>query len=365
MMEFSRAAQLLVEVTALTNKWLMWSEMRFPDQDIYLQTIFQLRDSQNHLTKMFAAGFTNNHLDENDNECFSSNFFHDKDVKFQICESLGHALRAFFDGADFILTMAKEDLINRDDAIAERYEFYSRKIDTLIDEINELRSKKSDDYEKSYQNVLRWDNILQKVTRIYSVSEKYDLANSLKRLQMLEDKIEHEHSDETITKHCSDFYSRIKKEITELHKSLTWFDDVIINAFDDEVALNPVESQQQELQELECIQIKINELANELLMLNSAMMNTTKLKKRKNIINSFFESIRSLASLVIAAFLTLLFSPDFIKNGDGQIFIHLSKFNLEFNLEPQNAIFAFCCLIISIYIIIGGVRYLFCKIKYK
>ena len=360
MIGFSRAAHLLVEVTALTNKWLMWSEMRFPDQDIYLQTIFQLRDSQNHLTKMFAVGFTNNHLDENDDECFSSNFFHDKDVKFQICESLGHALRAFFDGADFILTMAKEDLVNRDDA-SERYEFYSRKIDVLIDAINELRSKKSDDYEQSYQNVLRWDNILQKVTRIYSISEKYDLANSFKRLQLLENKIEDEHSDETITKHCSDFYSRIKKEITELHQSLTWFDEVIINALDDKIDPNPAESQKQELQELEHIQSKINELTNELLMLNSAMMNTTKLKKRKNIKNSFFESIRSLSSLIIAAVLTFLFSPEVIKNEDGQFLIQF----FEFNLEPQCAIFVFICLVMLIYVIIGGIHYLICRNKYK
>jgi len=105
--------EMLINVTELTQKWMMWTEMRSPNQSTYLQSIYQLRDSHSHLVKMFANGFQKKYFDMEGKPDYTG-FFDDSDARFQLKEALGHAFRAFFDCADYIhIKIAHLCLINK------------------------------------------------------------------------------------------------------------------------------------------------------------------------------------------------------------------------------------------------------------
>ena len=154
----------LVNVTALANKWLMWAELESYEQIIYTPSVFQMRDGYFHLMKMFGAGINNNQLFVNNTGNNLHDFFLSDDTQYQLKEALGHSARAFFDISDYICIEIFNAFNKRNDLNKKKNSI----IRQFKDQINELRSEKSNPTNELVNNVYKWDSILTVMTAIFA-----------------------------------------------------------------------------------------------------------------------------------------------------------------------------------------------------
>lgn len=225
----------IVNITSITNKWLMWCEGNTPDQCVFVPSIFQMRDAYSHLIKIFGYGIDKNIVNST-NDDFISLFNEEYSIK-QLEEAFTHSTRAFYDCADYILLVIKQDIDEceeNDDKMFLDLRSKLLKNDTYI---TKLRSAKSEDMDGNYNNIKKWDLFLQLITSSYVFGDiEFELLGISNEIKAKLDIIESNYSPEIIKNHCPSFYED-KKIILELETKPSDFDKYLK---DDSVVSNQV-----------------------------------------------------------------------------------------------------------------------------
>ncbi len=203
----NKIIEKLVNISEITNKWMMWCESNTPDKSVFVPSIFQMRDAYSHMIKLFGKGYETGYLTSDKND-FNALFNDDYSMK-QLEEAFTHSTRAFYDCADYILLVIKQELDDCKHEKSPRFIDLRSKLLQNDKYITELRSAKSEDIDGNYENIQKWDLFLQLITSSYSFAD-YELellklrTEIYTKLNLIENKI----SPEIIKNHEPQFYEK-------------------------------------------------------------------------------------------------------------------------------------------------------------
>ena len=346
-MNTNELLEIIINVTALSEKWLMWSETELPDQAVYVPSIFQMRDAFSHTIKMLAeASLAKAFVSD-------KNYFLGNDSHSQLQEIYNHVARSFLDCADHIIVSIQEEArIDREDRALERFAIMYKILNFGRITV-ELRKNKSDPIEKSYQTIESLDKVLQAITTLYRFASIDTLLQEKQdELRRLYNKIEHMHEVETIKNYDPSFFTDKKDRIIEIERLFKtqikeiegsdfdklpedlpeYFDDSFLQYFEslDIMNMNIVEDicgwQDSAIEQLSAKNKEIDAMIADLSSLDNIMSDTSKTAKVKRIKHVISGFALSFVSAVIAAIINNSISAGVKDNND------LLKFLLIFVL---------------------------------
>lgn len=215
--ELYQIIEQIINVSCMTNKWMMWSEKNLPEASVYVPSVFQMRDAYCHLITMMSTGIAEQHLEYDKDAALKfdiQQFLVSPNVLKQLSEALSHSLRAFFDTSEYIATRLSEEAEQKADSF-----LLLRKILADLDEtINQLRAEKANSPTKAYVIVENWDHVLQCLTCAYVFSSyEASLNEKYRTLYDLVLSIEQRFDKETIKEFDPDFFTR-KASLPELKR---------------------------------------------------------------------------------------------------------------------------------------------------
>lgn len=345
----------IVNITAITNKWLMWCESNTPDKSVFVPSIFQMRDAYSHMIKIFGKGIETQIISsatENFNELFASKY----SIK-QLEEAFTHSTRAFYDCADYILLVIKQD-IDKSEANGEQI-FLNLRSKLLKNDlyITQLRSSKSEDINGNFENIKKWDSFLQLITTSYVFGDiELELIKISNEIQTKLNVIESKFPSEIIKNHNPNFYEE-KNIILELEALPSDFVKYLKNDnfLSTEIIENPQEWCANILKELEEKLKKATEYSSKLDGLQKMMSNSNMIQRKNNLLKTIWGFISGVLSWIATNLLssTLLFDFSVTLPDQSQT---ISATKMNFLL-----LFPF----IVIFLVIFGVGYLILNIIFK
>jgi len=289
----------IVNVTSLANKWLMWCESNGPERSVFVPSIFQMRDAYSHIIKLMGNGIENKIDDMN------LLFNNEYSIK-QLEEAFSHCARAFYDCADYILLIVKEEIDQKGKTTYLDLRSKLLKNDTYI---NELRSAKSEDIIGSYENIKKWDLFLQLITSSYVFGDFHiELIKAMKEIKTKLTVIENKFSSEIIKNHSPQFYEekKILIELEELPQG--WVDYIRDDSIVSEHVLENSQAWSENIvQELKEKIEKAHEYSAHLDGLQKVMLNSNVIQKRKTILKSVWGVISMCISWIITNFMSSTF----------------------------------------------------------
>ena len=159
----------IINVSSMTNKWMMWGEKNLPEENVFVPSVFQMRDAYSHIISMLSTGIVEQNLQDDENAASKfdiQQFLSSDNVSSQLSEALSHTLRAFFDTAEYIAMKLSEEATQRPESF-----LLLRNVLTDLDEtINQLRAEKANVPDKAYAIAEQWDRVLQRLTCAYAFS---------------------------------------------------------------------------------------------------------------------------------------------------------------------------------------------------
>lgn len=319
----------IVNITSLTNKWLMWCEGNTPDQSVFVPSIFQMRDAYSHIIKLFGKGIDKDIISTN-NEDFNALFDEKYSIK-QLEEAFAHSTRAFYDCADYILLVIKEDIDECERNDSKMFLNLRSKLLKNDTYITELRSAKSEDMDGNYENIKKWDLFLQLITSSYVFGDiEFELLRLSNEIQTKLDFIENNFLPEIIKNHSPSFYED-KSIILELEAVPEDFDKYLK---DDDFIMSQVFENSQEwcnkiVEKLKEKIQKANEYSARLDGLQKIMANSNVIHKRKNLLKAIWGFLSGVISWIVTNLLSSTFLFDFsITLPDQSQTISATKMNL-------------------------------------
>lgn len=300
--------EYIVNITTITNKWLMWCEGNTPDQCIFVPSIFQMRDAYSHLIKLFGKGMENKTINS-ENDDFTSLFKEEYSIK-QLEEAFTHCTRAFYDCADYILLVIKQDIDECEKNDNKMFLDLRNKLLKNETNIAKLRSAKSEDMQGNYDNIKNWDLFLQLITSSYSFGDiEFELLSIYNEVRTKLDIIENKFSSDIIKNHCPSFYED-KKIILELETKPSDFDEYLED--DGIVSAEVLENSEQWCKTIvEDINNRIKKgraYSAQLDGLQKMMSSSNVIQKRNNIL----KAVWGFASVIISWITTNLLSSAFL-----------------------------------------------------
>lgn len=343
-MNVQETLEILINVDAMANKWLMWCETNFRDQSVYIPSIFQIRDAQSHFIQMIAFGIQNNSF-TNEEESLV-HFFNHTQVLSQINEVLNHTFRAFYDCADYILVTI-EDEINMQNGFFSRFDYITQ-MKIIREQIEDIRKAKSETAVKSFDNVEKYDLILQTATTLFLLSDlKSDVIVACQAVIDKIDRIENKFQREVIIDYYNDFYIRkqyfydLKEEIDEYGKISDLSNHVLgdIIAYQNDMIAKLTEIHGELKKELALLQSK------------SYAMKTTQDKKDKDKLKGIPNIILAVISSICTAIISNLFNS--------QAYVETKKqLDLIFVIK-------FVVIFIILFFVLVGLYHFFKSLYYK
>ena len=321
--------EYIVNITSITNKWLMWCEENSPNQSVFVPSIFQMRDAFSHVIKLFGEGMKNEGFTEG-NQDLNQLFKEDYSVK-QLEEAFTHCTRAFYDCADHILLTIKKDVEESEQNNDKMFLDLRKKLLKNNTYIAHLRSSKSEDMNGNYDNIEKWDSFLQVITSAYVFGDvEFELLRISNEIKTKLNYIESKYPVEIIKNHSPHFYEE-KKIIVELETLPSSFaeylnDDEMLAK---EVLENPQNWCSEILEELNDKIEKATVYSAKLDGLQKMMSNSNIVQKRNNILKIVWGFISTIISWVITNFLSSAFVFDYsitLPNDGGSI--SANKMNL-------------------------------------
>ena len=297
----------IVNVSEITNKWLMWCESNTPDKAVFVPTIFQMRDAYSHIIKMLGKGFDNGFL-SNSNSDFNSLFSDSYSIK-QLEEAFAHSARAFYDCADYILLVIKQEVVDAQRSNKLNYVDLRAKLLKNDFYITELRSAKSEDMIGNYENIKKWDLFLQLITSSYTFGDfDMELLSRVAQIKTKLNLIERKFSTEVIKNHEPQFYEK-KKILLELETlpqqlELYFKDDSVVSA---QLLESSQEWSEEIVSELQTKIKKADEYDAMLDGLQKIMFNSNGIEKAKSVFNTLWGGVTFILSWFTSNFLSSKF----------------------------------------------------------
>lgn len=318
----------LVDVSEITNKWLMWCEGNSPDKSVFVPSIFQMRDAFAHILKIFGNGLQNELFTKETNDF--NPIFQEEYSKKQLEEAFTHCARAFYDCADYILLIIKQEI--NEDIQSSRFLGLRNKILENDAYISKLRSSKSENMEKSYKNIQDWDLFLQGITSLY-IFEDIDikLINIISETNTRVRSIEEKFSETVIKNHDPKFYEK-KLEFLNIDK----LPDEIEKYFDENVLFEELleNSQAWTSNIINEFNTKIKEAEKynaHLIGLQKVMVYSNKLNKRRSLFKSAWGIISAIFSFIITNIIkTYLFVSNQGNNNAEQVASNMKALDWKF-----------------------------------
>lgn len=129
--------KLIVKIHNLTKTLVILSEELDPNHQFYFPIIIQQRDCLEHIVRAYYAWLNPESLKESKNGIFDSKEY----IERQLEKALGHIYRAFFDAADWISILYREQIseimsIYSLKTINTVFPNYCKKITPKIDKIS-------------------------------------------------------------------------------------------------------------------------------------------------------------------------------------------------------------------------------------
>lgn len=300
----------VINVTAMANKWMRWCEQSLPDQAVFVPSVFQMRDAYSHMIMMFAEGIKVQGLAERateDCDFDEVQFFKSDIVPAQLNEISTHALRAFFDTADYIIEKLSELCINAD-LISERNSFpLLRSVLSKYDKvISSLREKKSTPPAVAYQTVQQWDSLLQVITSAYSFGDyEYSIRDLYRTVYNIVLDIE-AHFEETIIKDFAPNFYEEKVELASLKVLPELYQKFKDNEdeFLEHILEDPVDWQCRIKEQFLTIEDALNQKLKKYQLLMETIPSTALIRKAKGGRSLIKTGVLGLVSLVVSAFIT-------------------------------------------------------------
>lgn len=311
----------VINVTAMTNKWMRWCEQSLPEQSVFVPSVFQMRDAYSHMIMMFAQGIEEQGLAEKTTEeCLFDEvqFFKSAIVSEQLNEICNHTLRAYFDTADYIVESLAEVCKNADlhTADGNSYPLLRSILNKYDKEISSLRGKKSAPPNTAYQTVQRWDSLLQVITSAYSFADyEYDIRDLHRTVYNIVLDIEARFEQTIIKEFAPDFFkekvelARLK-ELPEVYQSfIDNEDEFLVHILED-----PVEWQKNIIENFNTIKESLNQKQKNYQLLMETIPSTALIRKVKGGKNQIKTAILGIASLVISTLITTLIEQKLFLN---------------------------------------------------
>lgn len=321
----------IVSITAITNKWMMWCEGNTPDKSVFVPSVFQMRDAYSHLIQLLGKGFENGFLKDEEYN-FNLLFEHEYSIK-QLEEAFTHSTRAFYDCADYILLVIKQDLDEEEKKHGLNYVDLRSKLLKNDSYITELRSSKSEDMDGNYENIKKWDLFLQLITSSYVFADiDIQLMSRIEQIKTKINVIESKFSAEIIKNHDPKFYEN-KKIILDLEKRPAELEKYFENdgMVSEELLENPqvwcnniVNQLKEKIENAEKYSASLDALQR-------IMQNSNTIQKRNGLFNICWGFMSSAISWVIISLLSSRMLVKQVVSEDGQIKTStVDKLNLQF-----------------------------------
>lgn len=305
-----RIIEYIVNITTITNKWLMWCEGNTPEQAVFVPSIFQMRDAYSHLIKMFGKGMEKSILNSNSSN-YNLLFEEEYSVK-QLEEAFTHSTRAFYDCADYILLVIKDEIEYNEENDDQMFFDLRSKLLENDTYITKLRSSKAEDMEGNYENIKKWDLFLQLITSSYTFGDiEIELLKVLSEIKTKLNIIEGRFSSDIIKNHCPTFYED-KRIIVELEKMPSDFDAYLK---DDGIVSQQVLENSQKwcddiIEELKDKIKRANQYSATLDGLQKMMANSNVIHKRNNVLKTIWGFVSAIISWMITNILSSTFLFD-------------------------------------------------------
>lgn len=213
--EIYATIEQIINISCMTNKWMMWSEKNLPEASVYVPSVFQMRDAYSHLVTMMSTGIVEQGLSDDPDAAvkFDLRQFLDSDnVRNQLSETLSHSLRAFFDTSEHII----ERLTAESGKQADSFLLLRTALTDLDERINSLRAEKSNSPGRAYAVAEEWDRVLQYLTCAYAFSSyEQELEKKYRDLYNLVLSIEQKF-DEAIIKEFDPGFFPMKASLPEM-----------------------------------------------------------------------------------------------------------------------------------------------------
>ncbi len=299
--------EYIVNITSITNKWLMWCEENSPNQSVFVPSIFQMRDAFSHFIKLFGEGMKKEDFEKNAQD-LNRLFEHEYSVK-QLEEAFTHCTRAFYDCADHILLFIKEDVEESERNNDKMFLGLKNKLIKYNTYIAELRSSKSEDMSGNYENIEKWDLFLQVITSEYVFADiEFELFKLINEVKSKLNIIESKYSSDIIKNHSPHFYEQkhIIIELEELPKEYEAYlnDDSILSK---EVLENSQKWCNKILDELNDRIRRATEYSAQLDGLQKIMSNSNVVEKRKGFLKAIWGLISTIISWITTSYLSSRF----------------------------------------------------------
>lgn len=156
----------ICQIHLITKHYLLLAEEMSPDGNVFLQPMKEHRDAYDHIIRVYASKF---HADKN--------IDYQEYEKSNMSKALGHEYRAFFDTADWLTLICREEigeLLNgmSKEEIQKRYPAYKELKRMLLDLPEEIATQReSKDIGKKKESILeeidKYVEILDKLIAHY------------------------------------------------------------------------------------------------------------------------------------------------------------------------------------------------------
>lgn len=321
----------IVRVTAVTNKWMMWCESNSPDKAVFVPTVFQMRDAYSHIIQLFGKGFETGKISTE--SCDFNQLFHEEYSVKQLEEAFTHATRAFYDCADYILLVIKQDVVQCEENYGPRFVDLRSKLLEHDGYITELRSAKSEDMEGNCENIRKWNLFLQLITSAYVFADfDIELLKIISEIETKLNMIETKFSQEIIKNHDPQFYQNKTKLIelstrpVELEKYLK--DDSVVS---EQLLENSQEWCENIVKELSDKIRAAEQYSASLDALQKVMANSNIIQKRRGFFKTGWGFVSTGLSWILTNLLSSQFMTKQVMNSEGQLqTTTVDKLNLQF-----------------------------------